>query len=198
MPLGGPDQSGSSVDGDQVGRDKITYEAQKKLPRAASSVAGFVEQFRKEVAQDVVLGQVIDTLQHFLENVDADPALDLAAKLRLAGREKEIREAEAFKELFAKKVHRLLFSPSAQETFSYLLGRMYQLFRYRIRPLVESGRTPDEVDTALFEMVIDPIQELVDRNELPVQPQEIMGMLYYLTGNCHIKWHADARVSSGA
>ena len=198
MPIDGTDQSGSTVGGDQVARDKITYEAQKKQPRAASSVAASVEQFQKEVADDAALGQVIDTLQHFLENVDADPKLDLASKLRLAGREMEITEAQAMKELFAKRVHRFLLSPSAQTVFSYLLGRMHQMFRYKIRPLVESGRSQAEVDEKLFELVITPMQEIVDENEVPLQPQEILGMLYYLTGNCHIKWHSDARVSSGS
>jgi hypothetical protein len=198
MPFGGTDQSGSTVAGDQVGRDKITQEAPKKQPRAASSVAASVEQFQKEVADDAALGEVIDTLQHFLDNVDADPAMDLASKLRLGGRETEIREAQALKELFAKRVHRFLLSPSAQTIFSYLLGRMHQMFRYKIRPLVENGKSAAEVDEKLFEFVIMPVQEIVDKNEVPLQPQEILGMLYYLTGNCHIKWHADARVSSGS
>jgi hypothetical protein len=41
------------------------------------------------------------------------------------------------------------------------------------------------------------MQDIVDENEVPMQPQEILGMLYYLTGNCHIKWHADVSISSG-
>lgn len=195
--IGGTDQSGSDIGGDQVGRDKVTYNVGQEFTYV-SSISAFADIFREEIAEDPGLGVVIEALQHYLDSVDPEPFMGLAEKLRKAGREDFINEAERLKELFHKKLFRRQFSPKAQEVFAFLLGSLHQRFRYKVRPLIEQEKSSWEVDEAVFEHVIQPVSEIVSQHGIPVHPQEVEGMLYFLTGNCHIKWHKNARVSSSA
>jgi hypothetical protein len=36
--------------------------------------------------------------------------------------------------------------------------------------------------------IISPVSELLGENVLDIYPDELSGMLYFLTGNCHIRW----------
>jgi hypothetical protein len=183
-------QSDSIVGGDQVARDKVTN-ITYTIPPSDNPflIRELVEAVKRDAADDAELGKTIDELQHFLDSVDAPDLVGLAAKLTLAERTDEIREAEQLKELFAKKLHRRQFSPSAQFLFAYLLGEMNQRFKYKIRPLITNKAPRRDVDRSVYEEVLKPIEAIINRESLVLLPQEIQGMLYFLTGNCHISWH---------
>lgn len=183
-------QSDSTVGGDQVGRDKITNITHEALlPERPFLLKELVDAFNQEVADNEELGVTIAALQHFLDTVDGPEVMGLNAKLTLANRTDELREAERFKELFARKVHRRQFSASAQWLFAYLLGDMNQRFKYNIRPLIERGVPRHEIDQSVYENVLNPIGAIVRSHNFPLVPHEVQGMLYFLTGNCHIYWH---------
>jgi hypothetical protein len=183
-------QSKSKVGGDQVGRDKITQINYGTPPiEAGFLIKEAVDAFKLEAAENVELGETISALQHFFVSVDLTEVRTLDAKLSVANRTDEIREAEQLKELFAMRVHRRQFSATAQGIFAYLLGRMNQLFKYRVRPLIARQATRDEIDKAVHDDVLIPILEIVQTHSLPLAPHEVQGMLYFLTGNCHITWH---------
>jgi len=191
-------QSGSEVGGDQVGRDKITHYHLPEDASPSSSIAAYVDQFRSEIEEDSELSRVIDALQHYLESPEGDQPIGVAEKLRRAGREDEIGEAERLKELFSKKLHRRQFSPSAQMVFAALLGEIHQRFRYRVWPLIRQHQPTSAVDSAVFDEVLVPVQQIVDDHEIPLFPQELRGMLFFLTGNCHVSWVSDAVVPPGS
>ena len=97
-------------------------------------------------------------------------------------------EAMRFKELFHKMLSANQFFRSAQEIFAHLLGEMDQLYDCHVRPLIADGASNRDVDIAVQTLVLKPIQEMLDDNDLGIHMQELRGMLYYLTGNCHIRW----------
>jgi hypothetical protein len=45
------------------------------------------------------------------------------------------------------------------------------------------------IQRALVDSVITPIEDVLGENPLLLDAVEVMGMIYYLTGNCHIRWH---------
>ena len=48
-------------------------------------------------------------------------------------------------------------------------------------PLIEKQAPRDEVDTSVYEEVIRPISDIIETHSLSVLPQEVQGMLYFLT-----------------
>ena len=44
----------------------------------------------------------------------------------------------------------------------------------------------------MLDEVVHAIIESLEDNPLILNYQELKGMLYYLTGTCHINWHASA------
>ena len=182
MPL----QKGNTVLGHQAGRDvNVTHQPDKR-----SAMRTLTERFREERTSDQRLREAIDSLQYYLDPSAPETSFDLERKLTAARRANSLTEATALKELFAKKLARHQLSPVAQEIFAWALGRMQILFEVRVGPMIASGETAAVIDEAVLEEVIQPtIRELED-NVLILNYQELRGMLYYLTGNCHIKWHA--------
>lgn len=178
-------QVGNTVSGHQAGRDINIYEA----PRRISSMQTLIAQYREELSKDEAFRQTIDELQHFLLSNDALSGVQgLESKLVKGGRENEVVEATRKKELFAKKLEKHRLSQAAQQIFAYLLARVLQLFRSEIRPLIHDNVSPVHVDSALVKKVYEPLLSELEDNVLFINPVELEGMLYYLTGNCHLRW----------
>ncbi len=150
------------------------------------------ERFRREKQEDKTLREAIDSLRYYLDPSAPEASFDLEGKLSVAKRESGLAEATALKELFAKKLARHQLSPVAQEIFAWALGRMQTLFQVHVRPMIASAEKPDVIDKAVLEQVIQPTIAELEDNVLILNYQELRGMLYYLTGNCHIDWHVNA------
>lgn len=151
-----------------------------------------LRRFRQEMESDAEFRDVIASLKYYLDPTTEEDPLDLEAKLKAAGRDAEVHEATGLKELFAKKLAKHQLSLAAQEIFAWVLGHIQTLFRTKVRPLVENGAAPEEINEAVLESVIEPVIASLEGNDLILNYQELRGMLYYLTGNCHVRWHADA------
>jgi len=181
-------QAGNIVAGSQAGRDvNITLGTD---PR--TTMRTLTRRFREEVQQDEAFRAVIDSLQYFLDPSAPDTSFDLETKLSAAKRENDLSEATALKELFAKKLARHQLSPAAQQIFAWALGHLQISFQVHVRPMIISGEAPAAIDKVVFDKVIRPTIAELEDNVLILNYQELRGMLYYLTGNCHIEWHRRA------
>ena len=181
-------QKGNIVGGHQAGRDvNITQRNDSR-----TTMRTLTQRFRDEMQEDKTFRQVVDSLQYFLESSPPEASLDLEQKLSAAKRENHLSEATALKELFAKKLALHQLSPVAQEIFAWALGHMQIAFQVHVRPLIAVDEPPEVIDRAVLEKVIQPTIAELEENVLILNYQELRGMLYYLTGNCHIEWHIRA------
>lgn len=158
------------------------------------------EKFAHERANNVEFRSVIDSLRYYQEPIDPK-RVSLQEKLELGERLSYIPEALRSKELFAKCMARHSLSQTAQEVIAYCLGRINHLFRARIVPRIIRRDPAEVVDTALVDEVIDPVLKELEENILGLMPQELTGMVYFLTANCFLWWHqrdSNADLSSGA
>ena len=64
-----------------------------------------------------------------------------------------------------------------------------ELYGKNIKPLIENGEEKPQIDSALYDNVVETVFDELDENVLLINYQELIGAVYYLTGNCHIKWH---------
>lgn len=150
-----------------------------------------LDRLRKEVASNSKFKEIIQQLQHFLDNNPTAKILGVEEKLKRAGRLDEISEALLGKERFAKKIQEHLFSPVAQEIFACILGKLEVTFKTKVKPMILEGKSRREIDSVLLDDVINPCFDGLEGNDLKVFMPDLRDMLYFLTGNCHIDWHCD-------
>ncbi len=176
-------QIGNVVYGLQAGRDIYLTE-----PAKQTHMGKLIEKFKYEKENDVIFNSMVEKLQHFCSQVDADEVVGAEAKL-LAGEYKDFVDfALKAKEQYSKKLASCQFYEAAQLIHACILAKIYTIYHNQIYPLIINGATQDIVLAAIQDRIVVPIENLLEENVLELYADEINGAIYYLTGNCHIKW----------
>lgn len=160
----------------------INYDPQKTV----SSFKEKLMNIKNESLNDSSFKDYIDALNHYIMPAKYSPR-DLRTKLTNAGRNFEVEEAIELKASFTKKLVKNNFSESAQDCYVHILTELKTKYDEKVRPLLLKKAPLEEIETMVAEVVTfmyDELRETVfEQNK-----QEIKGMLYFLTGNCHIEW----------
>jgi len=184
-------QSGNIVGGDQAGRDisKSTVFNYPVSFGCRSEIIRLAEKFRAEHAKNATFNRTIDKLEHYQTQVPDDPLVGLEQKLEAAGYSAQhVEFGKKTKELFTKKLVEFELSESAQRIEALLLAEVYSRFHNIIAPMIAADADLAAINRAVQHDIIDPIQAMLEENVLELYADDINGMLYFLTGNCHIRW----------
>jgi hypothetical protein len=180
-------QENNTVGGDQAGRDINNYNFGNNSSRL-SQMTRLIEKFKTEKANNPQLSVFINELEHFTNRIGNENVIGLEEKLKAGNRENIIEFALRNKELYSRKLLKFQFSEAAQQINVYLLGLAEVYFTNYVYPKICNDESESAVNTVLIEQVINPLINELDENVLDFSPTEINGMIYFLTGNCHIKW----------
>lgn len=177
--------SETSIGGNFTGRDSInisnTYERSAYLQ-------DLYERFQKEKVENQELREFCEELDYFNSVIDKD-IVGLEEKLRNGGREKLIQYAKEVKERFHKKLIKTSqYSLVAQDINVYLLTKVRRGFMMEIYTLICNNESEEKINTLITERIIRPVQSDLGVNLFRYNEDDIMGMIFFLTGNCHIKW----------
>ena len=104
-----------------------------------------------------------------------------------------IKEAKRLKEFWAKEAFRTSDYPVIQEDNLLYYTRIVHEFGIYIMPMIEDGKPLREIMKALHEIIVASIMKIFQDNgyndqNLHYTYDHIYGMIYYLTGNCHLNW----------
>ncbi|KAA6303274.1 MAG: hypothetical protein EZS26_000533 [Candidatus Ordinivivax streblomastigis] len=155
----------------------------------------FAKRFEKlnhEVANDVRYEKIMDSLKYYLTKLDG--TLDMPTKLRDGNfNDNEIIRATRRKEKYAKRLEQNRFFESAQWIDSQLFAKIKIEFETHIEPLINNGILKDEILKEVAIKVVSPVLDLINTEGesdeyLNYNAEDIFGMIYYLTGQCHINW----------
>lgn len=158
-------------------------------------VTWYQRRFRKlalEIEQDERYEKTIDDLVYY--NTILDGSIGLEKKLQDGGCSKEeINCAIRQKLKFAKKQEKYKYYQSAQYINSHLFAEILLKFNDCVKPLIYSKADKIEILKAVSNNVIAPIlnklyTEGADDDYLCYDAEDVYGMVYYLTGSCHINW----------
>jgi len=175
-----------------VGRDKTTHDTSYNFGGSQARVSymtELLEKFKEDCKNNSQLREFIKDFDYYNAKVEGD-VLDLEQKLKDGDREFLKDFALRAKEKFYKKALQFQFSESAQQINIYLLGKVESKFFNHIAPKIRDGHPIHEVSSLVEELLIKPILQELEENLLHITETDINGMLYYLTGKCHIKWTA--------
>ena len=185
-------QSGNTVDnGDIAGRDihKPTINIGRVSLGGKSQLESLYEKLEKEKESSTIFCDIVDELLHFKTYAKNTKVIGLEKKLENGLRLQYLNFAERSKEKFTKKLLKNEYSETAQYIYAFLLAKVYSRFEISIYPYIIKGTSETIVNQLIDEFIIKPIEDLLGDNLLHIYEDEINGMIYFLTGNCHIKWN---------
>ena len=148
-----------------------------------------VEEFEKELDEgNTTILEFIDKIQHYTSVVD-EKVIGLHEKLKRAGYEKQYWRVNHLKERYAKELTENELSKATQKIHAYILAQVWKLFLLHINPAIDEGYSKAQISKIMDEQVVKPVELMLSsKNVLNIYPDDIIGMIYFLTGNCHITW----------
>lgn len=149
-------------------------------------------ELQEEVRNDDRLQKKLDDIKRYRTRLPR--TIGLKAKLQDGGFSKDaIDKACRQKQYYAKKSTKYQYYEGAQKIDSYLFAIVSSRFDTYVMPLIVKQSPLDVIKKVVYEQVIMPVVDKLAFNgekdtELRYNIDDIFGMLYYLTGNCHINW----------
>lgn len=132
-------------------------------------------------------GTFSEKLEHYMSAVTEGDVRGLEDKLRDSGREDLLLLAMDLKQRAAKSIMRHQTSRTAQRIFTIILTELHSKFTLLVRPVIQQGSDRAAVDQCI-NTIVDDIRNMLGENVLEVDAMDLQGLLYFLGGNCHIRW----------
>ncbi|PPK74963.1 hypothetical protein B0F87_107206 [Methylobacter tundripaludum] len=177
-----------------VGRDdnrKIynTIYNQSIIYREDQTLKKLLNEHELEKQKNPKYQEFSDELNNFFKQKTENKLRDLTQKLVDGDRENFVSVALEAKERVTKKIYKFSLYTSAQEVYTHLLTNIRTTFKHSIESKIKSGKFDIfEIDDLVKNIIIEPFYQTVQGSSLYIDLDELYGLLYLLTGNCHIEW----------
>lgn len=173
--------TGSKVSGDIVGGNKtiINYASQ-------TQIEALTQNYEKEVQAGSQVQGFIDELTHY-KSAKSD-IRNLSVKFTEAGYVSLIDDGEELKELVSKLIIKHQNYRSAQKIITLLLAEAESIFNCEIKPKLTPEMTVADVNKLIRDHLVVRVNEMLGGNVLEIFNRQINGMIFFLTGNCHLEW----------
>lgn len=135
--------------------------------------------------------ELVDIIEELTEYVTAHPyreIIGLENKLKNGGREDLLGSAMRYKARFARRVCKSQMSLTEQKVYIQILSHILISFDQFVRPRIRENAPISEVDAIIFEKIIEPVHSAIIEFDDEVTKELILGMLFFLTGKCHLVW----------
>jgi hypothetical protein len=154
-------------------------------------LSGRFEKLKEEVEKDLRYDKFIDDLNDFNTVLDGRSMPDKLKDGGFSGT--DILRAEKRKLQYSKKLERNIFYESAQRIDIELFAKIKLSFETYVEPLILESASIADIKVAVTEKIVDPILHVLNEDGyddvwLNYTSEDILGMLYFLTGKCHINW----------
>ncbi|WP_414445377.1 ABC-three component system protein [Burkholderia sp. 22PA0106] len=128
-----------------------------------------------------------EELEHYITVSTDGDVRGLEAKLKESSREYQIPSAVRMKERAAKAVMRYQTSRTAQRIYTIILDELWTNFSLHVTSAIQNGAGQVEVDQRIS-MVLQMTRGVLGENVLELSVKDLLALLYFLGGNCHIRW----------
>lgn len=157
-----------------------------------SRMASWFRKLKEEIDHDDKLQKKMADIMRYRTKLPH--TLGLKRKLQDGGYNKTaIDKACRLKQGYAKKATKYQYYEMANRIDDYLFAILSNRFDDYVYPLIVNQRPLADIKQAVSKQVIIPVMKELNENGeddiyLCYTTDDILGMLYYLTGNCHINW----------
>lgn len=160
-------------------------------PTPESKLGQLYRRLKAEAGDDQQLSEFIGNLEIFTRVVEHEEVIGLDGKLSAADRIDQLDMAMAMKEHIYAQLRVNMFSETFQTIYAIIMAKIWEEFTTHVRPAIQGGATKTDVDILINKHVVRSIAEELDActDYDGVATSDVRGMLYFLTGNCHLLWH---------
>lgn len=161
------------------------------IGNSRSRLSATFERLEQEILNNT-RKEVIDELLLYTTKLDGTKGLE--EKLQDGGFQKMfIQKAIIQKEMYAKRATKYECYPAAQEIILSLFARIKNEFDVGIYPMIIKGADVPSIMQEVHKQIVSPILQMIEMNgandqSLYFNMDHIYGMIYYLTGMCHLNW----------
>lgn len=178
-------QIANTANRDLIGSQNNTY---TQVLVAETPMTSLIKQYASELAPDTSISEYLENLQHYLSNHTVSDIRSLEQKLTISNRIDLIEDGILKKQNAAKFILKNQNSRAAQNIMAHILAGMAVNFDLLVKPLVQENQPRSVVDSAIYEKVILPSYKALESNPLGLHIGTIQDFLYFLAGNCHVRW----------
>lgn len=157
-----------------------------------SRLASWFARLQEDFKNDVRLQKKMNDIMRYRTKLPH--TIGLEQKLLDGGfAKKAIDKARRQKQSYAKKATKYQYYEMANKIDNYLFAIVSDHFDREVLPLIEDEKPLREINQAVYDKVVLPVMEELNTvgdsdTCLCYTLDDVFGMLYYLTGNCHINW----------
>jgi hypothetical protein len=175
-------QIANSVAGDQAGRDIV-----KNYLPVLTGMSRLIQEYGDEQGQAPKITAFIQKLQHFYGVATEGDVRGLDEKLSAAGRQDQLQFARRAKHEAAQFVLKHQSSLAAQKIITHVFAKIFTEYQNTVVPLIQANADRLIVDKAI-QQVLDAGWLFLETNPLDIDLGLLHGLLYFLGGNCHLRW----------
>lgn len=189
-------QSNNNATGDIAGRDiykNITnhnYQSTQPL----DELVLLYEKLKQDGIGDPSNNQFSLKLQHYMATPTDGDVRGLEEKLKDSARLDMLNLAISQKELTTKLIMKYQSSRTAQRVFTIILDELHTEHILTVVPVIQNDGDRTAVDHST-KLVLEKVRGLLGENLLELTVKDLLGFIYFLAGNCHIRWDKDANLS---
>ncbi|WP_112287315.1 ABC-three component system protein [Rahnella sp. AN3-3W3] len=182
------EQSGNAVtNGDIVAGNQTNQTIHQYAAKGTNrEIQGLYERLKKGESGDSNSAFCAD-LEHYMSLQPEIDVRGLDAKLVESNRTDLLFLAKQMKEKAAKAIMRRQTSRTAQRIFVIILDQIHYDFIMKVTPLIEED-SPRKVVDEKIGSIIDDLYSSLGENLLELTAKDLLGLLFFLGGNCHIRW----------
>lgn len=178
---------GSTLGDSLVGGDQYSFNIH--IPPADPTVIiRGLENFQKLTQDDEDFQDFLDRLNFYVNQKNNIPVIGLEKKLVNGGRADLVTDAVERKDAFAKRLLKSQLNTRRQWIYLYVLQKISSAFEGLVRPLIKKGATGDAIDATIYYGIVSNIYNEVVGIDSTIDQYTISGMIYFLTGKCHLIW----------
>ncbi|MGL5090219.1 MAG: ABC-three component system protein [Aeromonas sobria] len=153
-----------------------------------SSLEQAVEQIKKGFAGEKLAVNIIDDLADYITEYPGRLIIGLEKKLAYGERQDLKDRATLLKNRFERRVAKNQMSLAEQHVYVQILAAISTIWHSKIKPLIDISASKTAIDSAIHSELIEPVHKAMVRYDTLVTSELVSGMLYFLTGKCHLEW----------
>ena len=154
-----------------------------------SSLEQAVEQIKKNLGADKDAVDIIVDLADYITEHPNREIIGLEKKLKNGKRVDLKDRAVLLKNRFERRVAKNQMSLAEQHVYVQILSAISSIWHSKIKPLIDINTSKTAIDSAIHTELIEPVHKAIVRYDTLATSELVSGMLYFLTGKCHLEWY---------
>lgn len=153
-----------------------------------SKITELIERSKSYAEDSLEYRDLIDELNNFQRPRDGIEIIGLENKLTNANMSSLLNDAKYLKDRAITRISKYQLQSHKAAVYTYIYAKVYEIFTANILPMITQGISPDHINQYISGVIVNPIVDEVCGADPTINANTVRGMLYILTGNCHLTW----------